>query len=96
MAIERKAVLKALRKKGFREDSARDHIWYHLYVDDKKSLVATRVSRGKARHRDLGDDLVWSMARQLHLSVSDFKRFVSCTISAERYVEILRAAGVDP
>lgn len=98
MGLERNKVVRALKQKGFQEDPARagqDHEWFRLFVDGQQTSVLTKVSRGSAKYRDLGDDLVRLMARQVKLSNPEFKELVSCTLSGEAYVQKLRDAGHD-
>jgi len=77
---------KALKKKGFSEDNKRDHFYYFFCHDGKKSNIYTKISHNET---DLGLPLCSAMARQIKLNVSDFKEFVDCKLTAERYREIL-------
>ena len=84
--LKAKDASKALKKKGFSEDKKRDHFYYFFCHDGKKSNIYTKISHNET---DLGLPLCSVMARQIKLSVSDFKEFVDCKLSAEKYLEIL-------
>lgn len=87
-SLERDIVESGLTEKGFvRED--RDHRFYFLYVDGKYTGIYTKTSRGKG-YKTLGNDLVSAMAKQVKLSKPQFVELVSCTLSREEYLNLLR------
>ena len=84
-ALEKTAVMSSLIKKGYREeDGAQDHHYFIYYDGDRKTLVRTKTSRSP-KVRTLDDSLVSTMAKQCHLSKSDFVDLVRCPLSAEKY-----------
>lgn len=92
MPLSRAETERALAAKlGLRLDR-RDHRIYRLYVGDRY-VLRTMVSTG-TKHRTLGDSLVAAMARQLRVSVADFRAIVGCTIDREGYLDRLRDAGM--
>lgn len=94
MSLPRKKIVGALEKKGFGEDRAgSDHKWFRFYIDDKKTPILTKVSHGSRKYRELGDDLVQKMARQIKLTVPQFREFVNCDLSEDGYIALLRKQG---
>jgi len=51
--------------------------------------VRTHVSHGRGELRK-GTPVFSAVARQLHLSSGELERFVSCPLSREEYLEVLR------
>lgn len=86
--LKRRDVEAALKKKGFTVEE-RDHRYYRLLVDGEPTGIYTKVSTGK-KYRDLGRDLVTLMAKQLKLTRKEFADLVSCEITADRYLALLR------
>ncbi len=96
--MEPKKIVKALERKGFRPDPdrvKRDHVWFRLYVGGLKTEIATKISHGKKKYDTLGPPLVKKMADQVGLAIPDFRKLVSCTLSGEEYVAVLRDAGLE-
>lgn len=83
-------VMAGLEKKGFSKRE-NDHTFFHLWVDGKKTKVFTKVSHGE---KELSDNLLGMMARQLNLNKKQFLDLVDCTLSLDAYVKSLRTAGV--
>lgn len=77
---------KALTKKGF-EARPKDHNFYYYINDGKKTNIFTKNSHSK---NEVNDFLIGKMASQLHLNKEQFKELIQCTLSAEKYKEILR------
>ncbi len=84
----------ALRKKGFRRDADRDHVYYFLTDSDGNDVgVKTKISHGMMGET-IGDPLIGKMARQLHFSKSQFLAFIDCTLDEAGYREILARQGL--
>lgn len=81
-----RTIRKNLGKKGFRESEG-DHTFLVFYHDNKKSALRTKVSHGET---EIGDPLIGKMARQLCLTKEQFIAFSECTISEERFVELVK------
>lgn len=80
MALSRAETEQALIGKfGFALHNRRgqDHRVYRLIIDGQP-VARTHVSTGTGK-RTLGDDLVASMARQLHVTPAFFRQMVGCT-----------------
>jgi hypothetical protein len=88
MPIERKKVSAALLAKGFR-NRQNDHAFFCLWVGNQKTSVFTKISHGSG-YKDLDDSLVGKMAKQVGLSIGQFRDYVECNLSENEYVEILR------
>lgn len=86
-----KEVRKSLKKKGFKEESDKDHVYYWYYNDDKVTKIKTKVSHNA---QDISDPLISLMARQLHLSNTEFKNLIQCTLSKEQYREVLFSKAI--
>ena len=87
--LPRKAVLKALEKKGFerREGSTHTMLQY-INSDGQRTAIRTQVSRG-TQYKSLGSPRIASMAMQCGISKKDFLAFVDCSLSQEKYEEKL-------
>jgi predicted RNA binding protein YcfA (HicA-like mRNA interferase family) len=79
-------VRRALLKKGFREDAKRDHCYYFIYVDERRSGIYTKISHGEM---EIGSGLLSVMARQLRIDNPQFERLVDCDLSGEEYVRLV-------
>lgn len=86
-------VMKALSKKGFQEDDGRDHHYYFFYVNGKKTIIKTKVSRG-ASHSDVPDVILNRMQKQLHLPKKEFNEYLNCTFSENDYKNYLASQGI--
>src|SRR4051794_18209364 len=85
-------VMAGLERKGFAKKE-NDHTFFHLWVDDKKTRVYTKVSHGE---KEIPDNLLGAMARQLNLNKKQFLELVDCPLTREAYVASLRTAGIVP
>ncbi len=84
----------ALRKKGFRRDADRDHVYYFLTDSDGNDVgVKTKISHGMMGET-LSADLISKMARQLHLTKAQFLELIDCTLDEAGYREILERQGL--
>lgn len=83
-------VMAGLEKKGFKMRE-NDHSFFHLWVGGKKTVVYTKVSHGE---KEIADNLLGAMARQLALSRKQLLELVDCPLTEAAYVAQLRAAGV--
>jgi len=80
----------ALCKKWFRRETGGDHICYFfLDADGKDTDIKTKISHG-VMSDTIGANLISRMARQLHLSKTEFLNFIDCTVSEEDFRTILR------
>jgi hypothetical protein len=85
-------VMAGLTKKGFSKKE-NDHTFFHLWVDGKKTRVYTKVSHGE---KEIPDNLLGAMARQLNLNKKQFLELVDCPFTLDAYVTTLRTAGIVP
>jgi hypothetical protein len=79
-------VRQALVRKGFREDGKRDHWYYFLYVDGRKSGIYTKISHNEP---EIGTGLLSVMARQLRIGTAQFELFIDCKLTEEQYIRLL-------
>lgn len=80
-------VEKMLLKKGFQLVSEpKDHNYYVVYHNGKKTCVNTKTSHGC---KEIHDGLLSAMRRQMHLEKDDFERYMICTMSKDEYINFL-------
>lgn len=79
----------ALLAKGFVSRHT-DHEWFFLKVAGRSQAIRTKLSHGRSK---IDDSLLRLMARQLHLTRDEFIELISCTLSAEDYVRLLKERG---
>ncbi len=72
-------IANALLKKGFEEKQS-SHTRLIYFIDGKKTSVFTVVSHGK---KEIGDDLMHKMAKQINLSYKQFCDVVDCSMTKE-------------
>ena len=80
-------VKQALNSKGFRP-VLRDHIYYFLYHEGRKTQIHTKISHNE---KDIDSSLLSQMARQLKVSKSQFNDLLDCPLTADAYLEFLIA-----
>lgn len=87
MTIRKTRELKqGLKNKGFKE-SNRDHKFYILYIDGKKTHVKTKISHGA---KEYDDGLLNGMKQQVRLDTKQqFLNLVDCPMTKEEYVKLL-------
>ena len=79
-------VRQALLRKGFREDEERDHCYYFLYVDGRKSAIYAKVSHNEA---EIGAGFLSAMARQLRITTAQFELFIDCKLTEAEHIRLL-------
>lgn len=92
MKVERKDILKNLRKKGFIKEEDGHHIYFHHCVNGRKTGPYTYVSHDKIKTKTFSD--VTKIRKQLALdSNKEAVDLISCPMDGETYNEILRRKG---
>lgn len=82
-------VSRILQKKGFTLDETRDHKCFYLYNSDgTRTTVWTKISHGSSN--EIHDGLLGEMMRQIHLKKPQFNEYMDCTLSKEKYLDILK------
>jgi len=92
MPRPRTKVESALKSKGFSLEEGDHHYFIYVSEDGLVTNVKTKTSHG-AKMKDIPDNLLSAMARQLALSRPDFLSFVDCDLDRRSYERQLRAAG---
>ena len=87
--LPRDAIGAALEKKGFTLDNQRDHFFYFLTVDGKRTGIYTKLSRG-GKYREVQAPLIAAMAQQMGLTKAEFTKLVECEIDGARLLAMLR------
>lgn len=87
MPRKAKDVQQKLLKKGFSlVTTPKDHYYYIVYHNGKKTSVNTKISHGC---KEISDGLLSKMRRQMRLEKDDFERYMICTMSKEEYIDFL-------
>jgi len=82
---------KSLKKKGFEEFSkGKDHKYFYFMKDSKRTSIFTKMSHS---HDEISDKLQKAMSSQMKLSIPQFKTFVECTMTGEKYRKHLEENG---
>lgn len=79
----------ALLRMGFTFENRKD-VWYFHTVEGKRTGVRTKMSHGE---KEVGENLLHKMARQLHLNRRELDDFVVGVMTKEEYVVLLRVRG---
>ena len=87
-----KDIKKALSKKGFQLNPAKDHHqFYYLVIDGVKQNIKTYFSHGKNEYNQF---LMGEMKKQLKFSETEkAENFFDCPMTGEQYVIMLRENG---
>jgi len=90
-AVDPKKVYKNLTKKGFVESTKQnpDHKYLELFVENRL-VVHTKLSHS---NKDICEGLIRQMSIQCGLTKQQFLELVSCPMSQEKYLEILKDQG---
>lgn len=87
MNYKTKNIQKVLKKKGFKEIKDRDHIYFFVYYNGKKSDIFTKLSHSIDEY---GDDLLSMVQHQLCLpKKNDLKRLLDCPMGEEEYMGLI-------
>jgi hypothetical protein len=88
LAQKAQNVKDSLERKGFLESTerTRDHHYYFFHRDGKRTQILTKISHGE---REISDDNCSNMAYQMKLSMTQFHEFVDCSLTLEKYLNIL-------
>lgn len=89
--IKTRKIDRALNKKGFTKDSSKDHHYFYLIVEGRKTSVYTRMSHGES---EISKNLESLMARQLYLSKEQFKNLVDCPMTEQDFLRHLRSENI--
>ena len=91
-----KKIDQSLRKKGFRREMDGKHIHYFFSESGgKKFGIFTLMSHGMDSAA-IGDPLLGLMARQLHITKTQFLDFIDCTLDENGYRVLLQTGEVVP
>ncbi len=90
MPIKVRDAAQVLQQKGFKEERDRDHVYYFFRRDGKQTGISTKISHNE---RELTDSLCAFMARQLKLTMSQFRKLIECPMTYPIYLDHLIKAG---
>ncbi len=83
-------IKEGLTKKGFIAVQ-RDHTYFFLSVEGRKSRVHTKISHGRGEY---GDNLLSFVAKELYISKKQLADLLDCPLSYEDYLTILEKKQV--
>ncbi len=88
MSIKTSDAETSLTAKGFRQAPKRDHHYYFLWLDGKKTAIHAKVSHGA---REIDDYILSKIRRSLRLQTnSQAADLLQCPMSQASYLKILR------
>lgn len=99
MKVDRSQVIKSLPKKGFRKETKKsrthkEHIYFYHELDGKETGAYTYISHS-AQKKDISNDLLLSMRKQLRLDTNrQAADLLSCPMDGDEYCEIIRSKGI--
>jgi len=88
-------VIRVLTKKGFKKYSG-DHVNLVLMVDGKEVDIRTHVSNSKKFTISTNNRVFHAMKAQLHLTRNQLDRLLSCPMTKEDLIKILKDEGRIP
>ncbi len=83
---------RAFKRKGFIEDKKRDHCYYYLIIDSKRSHIYTKISH--TNKKDISRYILSKMARDLYVNNNFLTDFINCDKLHEDLVDQLRDQGI--
>jgi predicted RNA binding protein YcfA (HicA-like mRNA interferase family) len=84
--LKARDVQAALLKKGFQKADNKDHQYFYLYTNGKKTSINTKISHGEKK---IHDQNCSNMAKQMRLTNGQFRDFVQCPLTGDAYLRIL-------
>lgn len=93
MPLKVRDIEKNLMKKGFRKHDTHHRQFTYYTADGRKTDLLTRLSHS---HKEISDNLVALMARQVGLSTRDFRDLAQCPLDQAGYEEKLVSEGILP
>jgi hypothetical protein len=84
MTRKRDDVVDALARKGFRKEGGDHEFFIYWNLKGKKTIRKTKVSRGSS-YRDISDDLLSKMAKQVGVTKKSFLDLIDCTLDQIGY-----------
>ena len=93
MTLQRRAVERALRNKGFRREDRHHRFFIYYTAAGEKTPVRTKTSHGRGGN-DIKDDVVSRMAQQCRITNQQFRQLVDCSLSQDDYEQELTDLGV--
>ena len=89
MKVSRAEIRKNLPQKGFKKNKSGHHIYFHHEYNGIETGIKTYISHS-AKQRDIADDLLSSMRKQLRLdSMKEIVALIKCPMDKKKYEEIL-------
>lgn len=64
------------------------HSWFSLQIDGLPTILTKLATNHK---EDIGDELIKMMARQLKIAPKIYRGLVDCSVSKEKYLELVKS-----
>jgi len=94
MRVDRSDAVRSLQKKGFHLVISGDHLYFHHEFEGKRTVPYTKISHSKKR-KDIGNDLLLSMRKQLRLDTNrDTADLLSCPMDGDTFNSKMKAKGI--
>lgn len=93
MPRQKTKVESGLLSKGFQETQNDHHYFIYFTKDGKKTTAKTKTSHTK-KMKDIPDNLLSQMAKQCHLTKTQFLNLVDYPLSQDKYEDILQKQGI--
>ena len=86
-------IIKALKKKGFRNTPSKHHIMLYLFDDNgMQTAIHTWISHD---HKEYSGNLLGEMKRELGLQTSrELDDLIKCPLEYPKYIQLLRERGM--
>ncbi|MDF2889803.1 MAG: hypothetical protein K0R80_170 [Clostridia bacterium] len=85
-----KDIRASLNKKGFIEEEDRDHRYFFLTINNKKTSIRTKLSHGDS---EIDSFLIGKMAKQTGLTNKEFEDLIKCPLTKDEYIKLLLERG---
>lgn len=90
--FSKKEIKQALVKKGFKLVQTTNHTHFIFHTKDKKGKrIVTLISRGT---QSISKVILSLMAKQTRLKNKEFENLVSCHLSEEGYIQVLKDSDI--
>jgi len=87
-SLSKNTIERNLLKKGFIKIEKKDHRFYYLTINGKRTCIRTKISRG-SHYNEYDISSLKKMKLQLN-SIAELKDLLTCPMTKETYLRILR------
>jgi len=87
LQLKKDKIISNLKKKGFVQNSKKDHIVFDFWYNGKKTAIQVFVSH--TNKRTIGTPLIKAMSEETKLSKEEFLNLIKCPLNREDYIKLL-------